>query len=383
MASIDLLSSLPDDIIFNILSFLPTKLSVASSLLGKRWRFLWANVPYLHLDRVELNGYQLETLITTAFDRGIWNLYLYLEFDAIPRSLFNCKTIVDLKLGYSRVSLSAMDNVSLPSLKKFYVYNVVCETDDALPRFLSGCPSLEELIMEFNFVQKGDYVGRINISSPTIKMLRLIPIFCGRSYGYRVIINSPSLRYLQLDAYDLGCIKIPITMISLVEADINLENWFSNYITNYNSTVVKFLRSLSYVKCLKISGWQFVEFIRKGLSCSNVKFDNLTKLELRLNFKWSLLVKFLKVADNLQVLIVPFVRSYMEETRQQPSGKCPKLSDREKNMASVDRLSSLPDVGYMPYSLLPPDKALTCDQHSQKKMEISMGQCTLFGLQRI
>ncbi|GER43035.1 F-box/RNI-like/FBD-like domains-containing protein [Striga asiatica] len=303
MTSIDLLSSLPDDVIFHILSFLPTKLSVASSILGKRWRFLWANVPSLHLDRVKLNEYQLETLITTAFDRGIRNIYLYLKFDAIPRSLFNCKTIVDLKLGYSIVSLSAMDNVSLPSLKKFYVYNVVCENDDALPRFLSGCPSLEELIMEFNFVWKDDYVGCINISSPTIKMLHLIPIFGGRRY--RVIINSPSLRYLQLDAYDLGCIKIPITMISLVEADIKLETWFSKYQTDYNSTskVVKFLRSLSYVKCLKISGWEFDEFIRRGLTRSNVKFDNLTKLELRLNFKWSLLVKFLKVADNLQVLI--------------------------------------------------------------------------------
>ncbi|CAA0808569.1 Putative F-box/FBD/LRR-repeat protein [Striga hermonthica] len=298
MASIDRLSSLPDEVICHILSFLPTKRSVTTSVLGRSWRFLWAHVPCLNfnvrnfdfwkeetqvldiihqvilqhkaerMDTLTLcdlncNQYQLETWITTAIDCSIRKLHLQLKIDTIPRSLFISKNIVDLKLRdlCSRVSLSAMDNVSLPSLKKFQVSNVVCENDDALPHFLSGCPSLEELIMEFIFVEKDDYVGCINISSPTIKMLKLIPsVAFDCTVEYRVIINSPALRYLEVGGYDLERITIPISIISLVEADIRLQYYcFSNLETNCNSTVVKFLHSLSYVKCLKISGWNFEE----------------------------------------------------------------------------------------------------------------------------
>ncbi|CAA0808510.1 Putative F-box/LRR-repeat protein [Striga hermonthica] len=221
MASIDRLSSLPDDVKCHILSFLPTKLSVATSVLEKRWRFVWAHVPCLdfsggdfrkkgtqtsedflleetwleetqdsddlreeegtqasdiihsiilrhntnRMDTLKLcyikcNEYQLDIWIRTAIERSIRNLYLELDFDTLSLYLFNCKTIVDLTLRISRVSISAVDNVSLPSLKKFYVYNLICENDDVLPRFLSGCPSLEELILKFTFVED-NYVGCI------------------------------------------------------------------------------------------------------------------------------------------------------------------------------------------------------------------------------
>ncbi|GER43036.1 F-box/RNI-like/FBD-like domains-containing protein [Striga asiatica] len=242
----------------------------------------------LALYRIKCNERQLETWITTAIDRSIRNLYLKRNFVSFPRSLFNCKTIVKLKLDFCGAPLSAVDSVSLPSLKKFHVSNVVCENDEALPHFLSGCPSLEVLNMAVIY-EVYDYVGCINISSPTIKKLKLdlddLPY--SSNLKYRMIVNAPALRYLQVDGYFLECITNPTTMISLVEADINLQNWFSNCETDYNSTskVVKFLHSLSYVKCLKISGWDFVEFIRRGLTRSNVKFDNLTKLELLLNFK--------------------------------------------------------------------------------------------------
>ncbi|KAF7842767.1 F-box/LRR-repeat protein 25-like [Senna tora] len=46
----DRISSLLDDVVHLIISFLQTKFAVQTSLLSKRWRYLWTAIPSLHLD---------------------------------------------------------------------------------------------------------------------------------------------------------------------------------------------------------------------------------------------------------------------------------------------------------------------------------------------
>lgn len=48
----DFISSLPDCVLTHILSLLPTRDSVRTSILSSRWSPLWKLVPVLHLERL-------------------------------------------------------------------------------------------------------------------------------------------------------------------------------------------------------------------------------------------------------------------------------------------------------------------------------------------
>ncbi|XP_070002128.1 putative F-box/FBD/LRR-repeat protein At4g13965 [Nicotiana sylvestris] len=50
MEAPDLISSLPDKVLCSIISFLPTKEAIATSVYSKRWRFLWKSLSRLSFD---------------------------------------------------------------------------------------------------------------------------------------------------------------------------------------------------------------------------------------------------------------------------------------------------------------------------------------------
>ncbi|XP_012832861.1 PREDICTED: F-box/FBD/LRR-repeat protein At5g56420-like [Erythranthe guttata] len=188
---IDRLSDLPDSILTHILSFLPTKFSVRTSILGQRWRFPWAYVSNLifrddsqkSINRVLLlrkmqkvntfclsddddryryinkeNGaqckkYQIDTdtWITLAVERNVQILHLcyssWRDEDfllGLPGCLFTCKTLVHLKLESCGI-IPVRVAVCFPRLEKLHLLYVQYEADESLPNLLSGCPVLEDM----------------------------------------------------------------------------------------------------------------------------------------------------------------------------------------------------------------------------------------------
>ncbi|KAK6118906.1 hypothetical protein DH2020_047359 [Rehmannia glutinosa] len=238
---------------------------------------------------------EFETWISIVISRNVqyFDISLNYRCPMLPQCLFTCKTVVNLTI-HNCAGIPSNGDVYLPSLKKLGLYCVKYGTDEALPHLLSGCPVLEELIVDGIVDQN---LGCFNISSLTIK--RLTIDFAVESYvfdnpDYRVKINAPALRYLKV--YDCSyehMLLSPLT--SLIEAEIYL-NTYSMEVdySIYTRCMFKFLDSICNVKCLKLSSSD--EFLDFSESNPYIKFRNLTELEVSAN--WRFLVKFLECTDN-------------------------------------------------------------------------------------
>ncbi|KAL7087705.1 hypothetical protein ACP275_13G084500 [Erythranthe tilingii] len=310
----DRLSDLPDSVLCRILSFLRTKVSVRTSILGKRWRYVWAYVPYLYFrndkqyaitrvlmlrkvqdittfrlvdgdgciffketknkDEADLDKYLTDTWITFVVERNVERLHLSFRsrdrdhdhVPCLPVCLFTCKTLVDLKLESCGV-IPARVAVCLPRLKKLHLLFVRYEADESIPHLLSGCPVLEDLRIELY-----PSIVYCNVSSPTICDYFTEHIECGAA------------------------------LTSLTEADICFED--DSYVKQdyfyYSQSLLKFFDTLCNVERLKLDVSDCPEIIDSVLSAWTTSFRNLTKLNLKADCR--VLAKFLENADNLETL---------------------------------------------------------------------------------
>ncbi|KAJ8435925.1 hypothetical protein Cgig2_013272 [Carnegiea gigantea] len=195
---VDRISDLPDHILCHILSFLPTKFAVASSILATRWRYLWASIPIVDIDTRQhreiypifninmsrrsditfqnfvsrillLNGTShiqkfrliydcrhnpgtIQTWFDVAITHNIQELELDLfssvrgELVKLPRKLFTSNSLVVLKL--SRMPLGVPSLVCLPRLKILELRRITYSDDKCIQNLLSGCPVLQDLVVE-------------------------------------------------------------------------------------------------------------------------------------------------------------------------------------------------------------------------------------------
>ncbi|XP_020870364.1 F-box/FBD/LRR-repeat protein At5g44980 isoform X2 [Arabidopsis lyrata subsp. lyrata] len=230
----DYISELPDSLLTQILLNLPTKDSVKTSVLSKRWRNLWLNVPGLDLGSLQFpNPYeegftrfmdrfmefncgshlqkfkiqytgkqdQLMELICTVVDRGIQHLdvcYYSLRYGFMRENIYKSKTLVSLKLF--NLELKKPEFVaSLPCLKIMHLGRV-CRGEDGplvVEKLISGCPALEylKLIRPFD-ISSQKVLLFLRVSSQTLKSLGLYYAFNKGDTDFSVEIDAPRLKYM-------------------------------------------------------------------------------------------------------------------------------------------------------------------------------------------
>ncbi|KAF3611008.1 hypothetical protein DY000_02045214 [Brassica cretica] len=318
----DRISELPESLLTHILSYLPTKHSVKTSVVSTRWKNLWLNVPALDLhcedfpyreeeeeavlgflDRllefepgsrllkvkvkcgsVEIKG--LKDRISTVIHRGpqvvdvesctkyldpdTETYYPYLEF--MPLNLYTSKTLVSLKLTYSGVE-DPPGFVCMPCLKSMTLVQVHFRDDSSLERLVSGCPLLEELtlIRDIHSCFVGEVDRFMSVRSGSLKRFR-VPLWYGLSCSSpssakcRLEIDAPGLEHMVLGEDQFDSIVVQKKLTSLFMVDLNIK--FGELFLYGISSVGHMIISEKTLKALEL--YSRVELIPK--------FNNLSRL---------------------------------------------------------------------------------------------------------
>ncbi|XP_021758556.1 F-box/FBD/LRR-repeat protein At4g26340-like [Chenopodium quinoa] len=259
---VDRISDLPDALLLEILSFLSTKEAVATSILSKRWKFVWTQVPVLNfstsgsvsvycfnafMDRVlicndtqslrlfqlkctcrrTVNALQYYSWIRNIMRRDVVEIDLNLRRGNLPSGIFSNEKLMVLKL--TDFDSPFRNSIHLPNLLTLHLTRIKFSDDFSFDDILMRLPRLEELIIRDCFG-----VQNICIRSSSIKRLNLFDL----EDEIDTTVAAPSLEYLCIDQFLLDC-KFD-NMPSLVEARLHI--YRSVY---FREQVFKFLQQVS------------------------------------------------------------------------------------------------------------------------------------------
>ncbi|XP_050138225.1 F-box/FBD/LRR-repeat protein At5g53840-like [Malus sylvestris] len=274
------ISELPDAVLCHILSFIPTKYSVRTSILSTRWKSIWASVPnldfefeqmsttwkeeymsnyvgfFMFVDRVlslrdslDIQKFRLHCYyrvedfsrivgwICTAIRHNVVELDLCVYSDNIvcptfelPQCVFMCKTLVVLKVKSNCITYGLPTSGCFPRLK-FLDVKVEYPEDDSMEKLFSCCPVLEDL--SINATVRDLLVLMFKVSAPELKRLRMTFVsayLVSKDHEYDISINAPKLENLDIKQ---DCLSIYLfeNFKYLVKGSVDL---YSHYEQEWN-----------------------------------------------------------------------------------------------------------------------------------------------------
>ncbi|KAF2616432.1 hypothetical protein F2Q68_00041758 [Brassica cretica] len=242
----DLVSSLPEEVLCHILSFMSTKEAALTSVLSKRWLSLWTLVPNLDVDdsvflhpeegrfslkcKTGIDPDRVNLWIRNVLQRGVSDLELCLDFPRfgsddedyqLPWEMLESKTLVDLKLTSEfGVDWWRDQGTLLPMLKSLRIDSgVLVLLSDELEQFVYALPVVEELCLATMVWFDSDET----VSSASLRKLTIyakgFEDFGGDPKGFS--FDTPSLVYLDYSDYVAADYPV-VNLTSLVEARLNL-----------------------------------------------------------------------------------------------------------------------------------------------------------------
>uniref|UniRef100_A0ACD5VV03 Uncharacterized protein n=1 Tax=Avena sativa TaxID=4498 RepID=A0ACD5VV03_AVESA len=283
---VDRLSSLSDNLLHHVMSFLTMPEVVRTSLLSPRWHYLWASTPFIYIDHEDFR-YGNNPGRVDEHKLGKFADHLLLLRDGTvsldeARISLNMKSFVWIHHAIKHKArhlqifgfphcLVLDSTAMLPSqhLKRIRLHNV-CLYDSFSKMLNHDCPLLEHLDLELCEL----YV-RV-ISSSSLKVLCIIDC----SIGSDLLISAMSLTHLSvIDPRCNGSAVVTRDLSSLVSASISLRA--EEFHHDYKDTGVnhRLLGGLSHATMLELHApFPQLAFERDLQACPT--FSNLTRLVL-------------------------------------------------------------------------------------------------------
>ncbi|KAG4157275.1 hypothetical protein ERO13_D02G052516v2 [Gossypium hirsutum] len=322
----DRISSFPDPILCHILSFLPIKEAVRTSIISTKWRYLFASISTIKFDGYSMSGltdrnidsfknfvdrllkspdqvnldcfrlsheicswndgdhdFDISGWICAALCRGVKEIDLQLGYleDILPAVLFTCGSLVTLKLDAVGHKFKFPSDVCLGNLKTLHIRDSFFE--------------------DLAFIECDFYnTSVINIQTPSLK--RFILDFDLGGFGdinYVVVINAPNLVYFQYtdvvaQGYTLS------TMKSLEKAHISICGCDT---IDSQTIATHLIQGICNVRSLRLTIDEIFQTSRLPIFYNLIEFKFLGR---GFNGRETWLVEFLHCVLNLKTLIVNF-----------------------------------------------------------------------------
>lgn len=236
----DRISFLPENIVQYILSFLPTKKAVVTSILSTSWKFHWKFVHNLDFDDDLQYSTKKELLRKKGpfFDfvdrvfclNGVSNIHrfsltcqecdadhlikwisdavmrrvheLILSISKMPPCLFpfyffTCESLGILKISME-ISTKVPHLICLSSLKVLHLENISFCTDQPVQEITLSCPVLEVFVLCFC---RWGRIKTVDISVPMLRRLTMKDSSSDYLPDHVIKINAPSLLSLKLETH--------------------------------------------------------------------------------------------------------------------------------------------------------------------------------------
>ncbi|CAH2079282.1 unnamed protein product, partial [Thlaspi arvense] len=240
----DIISSMPDDILHQIFSFIPTIWAIRTSVLSKRWSHLWRQTTSLYIEDLPPTALEINQTLTYFTAPKIMSFHLRLSRNhtaldidswikfAMSRNVQNLSVAFDhqetryifpkffyLSASIKQLSVKLIDKEMLPTCTVSWKHltNLSLRTCklrvNSIEKILSGCPNLESLALYQCHLPR-----RLDLS----KSLSLKRLEIDRSYwntGPSEIV-APQIHYLKLKIFEKPFTLVDVS--SLTEADLNI-----------------------------------------------------------------------------------------------------------------------------------------------------------------
>ncbi|KAL1815583.1 hypothetical protein ACET3Z_018157 [Daucus carota] len=385
----DRISNLPDPILTHILSFLPTKSAVGTTVLSKRWKSPFMSLPNLdfndsvsiyrdmfgwdsrqkvsfmnfvdrilmlrgndlNLERFSLNcvgNYHLSRVdewIRIVVGHNVKEINLTLNFREVYKlveDVYMCTSIEVFRLKW-KILVNVPENVGFVSLKFLQFTGVKFASYESVEKLLQCCPVLEDLVIENCKWLSGCC---LSVCGSALKNFSL------DSYSYldtevelTILIDTPALETLDIRELTSEGIFIKENMLSITTASIDVAQKVERSVPSsvYGDSVFGLLKKISHVKYLTLCQ-STLGALSYASDFSFPTFHDLSHLELIVDAwsGWTLLPSILGSAPNLETLVFP--------------------------QGLVDKFSS--QSQFFRFSWSPPDRVPDCLSSKLKSIEI-------------